>query len=682
MKNTFGAENLSRAIIYMLNLLSIRVLDMPRPTKQLLVVTIDTFLCLLSVWVSFYLRLGELLIFSNGRVAPVIITSTVSVVLAIPIFKWTGLYRAIFRYSGMLAMMTMARANLLYGVLYSAIFTFIGVQGVPRTIGLIQPILVFLLVGASRAAARVWLGDLYQLKVKRSSLPQVLIFGAGSAGRQLASGMAINHEMCVVGFLDDDDRLHGSVLNGLNIYSPANLVEIANQKNVTHVLLAMPSASRERRNQILALLSKIKLAVLTLPDLGDIASCKVAFSDLRELDIDDLLGRESVKPNSLLLNRNTHNKTVMVTGAGGSIGSELCMQVLKTRPRCLLLVEMSEFALFQIHKEIKSALVLREDSPEEDLEVVPLLASVCDEVRMHEIMDTWRPHTVYHAAAYKHVPLVEHNPAEGVRNNVWGTKVCAEAAIRNGVMNFVLISTDKAVRPTNIMGASKRLAEMVLQALNKANPSADLCNLNSSNSTNTKRTCFSMVRFGNVLGSSGSVVPLFREQIKNGGPITLTHPEITRYFMTITEAAQLVIQAGAMGSGGDVFLLDMGEPVRIYDLANQIVNLSGLNLKNKSNPQGDIEIKITGLRPGEKLYEELLIGDNPIHTKHPRVLKAHEKFIPWDQLQGKLHSLNLALSVNDVPMIRNFLQQLVNGYQQINEVVDWVHLEQDRQANS
>jgi FlaA1/EpsC-like NDP-sugar epimerase len=673
---------MDRSVIYLFNQIASRIIAMPRAAKQLLVMTVDTSLCLLSVWASFYLRLGDFLTFSNLTTLPVLVTSAASLVLAIPIFVLSGLYRAIFRYSGMPAMMTMARATLIYGTLYSAVFTFIGVQGVPRTIGLIQPIIVFLLVGASRATARVWLGGLYQIEIKRSSLPQVLIYGAGSAGRQLASAMANSHEMSVVGFLDDDDRLHGHVLNGLQIYNPADLEEIANLKGITDVLLAMPSASRARRNQILGLLSKIKITVRTLPGLSDIASGKVTLSDLRELDIDDLLGREPVKPNGLLLNRNTHNKTVLVTGAGGSIGSELCRQVLKTQPRRLLLVEMSEFALYQIHQEIQVALELLYDSSAMYLEVVPLLASVCDEVRMHEIMETWKPHTIFHAAAYKHVPLVEHNPAEGVRNNVWGTKVCAEAAIRNGVQNFVLISTDKAVRPTNIMGATKRLAEMVLQGLNDTKPPSDSLTYNVNNSRTVARTCFSMVRFGNVLGSSGSVVPLFREQIKSGSSITLTHPEITRYFMTIPEAAQLVIQAGAMGSGGDVFVLDMGEPVRIYDLANRIVELSGLTLRNKKNPHGDIEIKVTGLRPGEKLYEELLIGDNPKPTQHPRILKAHEKFVPWEQLQGQLHSLNLALSVNDVPLIRSFLQKLVTGYKPSDEVVDWVHLEQERQATN
>ena len=669
-------------MIYRLKHLTRLMVAIPRYAKKLLAMSADTFLCLLSVWISFYLRLGEFQTFSIVSSEPVLITSFASVALAVPIFVVCGLYRAIFRFSGMPAMMTMVRAILIYGFFFSAIFTFMGVEGVPRTIGLLQPIFVFLLVGFSRAAARIWLGGLYQLEIKKSFLPQVLIYGAGSAGRQLASGMASSHEIRVAGFLDDDDRLHGHVLNGLHIYNPADLEEIASQKGVTDVLLAMPSASHERRNQILGLLSKTRISVRTLPGLSDIASGKVTLSDVRELDIDDLLGREPVKPNALLLNRSTHNKTVMVTGAGGSIGSELCRQVLKTQPRRLLLVDMSEFALYQIHQEIQSALELREASIGEDLEVVPLLASVCDEVRMHEIMDTWKPHTIYHAAAYKHVPLVEHNPSEGVRNNVWGTKVCAEAAVRNGVQSFVLISTDKAVRPTNIMGATKRLAEMVLQALNETKSSVDYhSTFKASNSVTSTRTCFSMVRFGNVLGSSGSVVPLFREQIKNGGPITLTHPDITRYFMTIPEAAQLVIQAGAMGSGGgDVFVLDMGEPVRIYDLATRIVELSGLSLRNERNPHGDIEIKVTGLRPGEKLYEELLIGDNPKPTQHPRILKAHEKFVPWEQLQGQLHSLNLALSVNDVPLIRSFLQKLVTGYQPSDEVVDWVHLEQERQA--
>jgi FlaA1/EpsC-like NDP-sugar epimerase len=400
--------------------------------------------------------------------------------------------------------------------------------------------------------------------------------------------------------------------------------------------------------------------VRTLPGLSDIATGKVSLSDVHELDVDDLLGREPVRPNGLLLNLNTHNKTVLVTGAGGSIGSELCRQILRTAPKRLLLVEMSEFALYQIHQGLQAAGV----GGDSLIEIVPLLASVCDEVRMHEIMDTWKPNTVYHAAAYKHVPLVEHNPAEGVRNNVWGTWVCADAAARNGVRNFVLVSTDKAVRPTNIMGATKRLAEMVLQALDEERPT----------------TTFSMVRFGNVLGSSGSVVPLFRQQIKNGGPITLTHADITRYFMTIPEAAQLVIQAGAMGQGGDVFVLDMGEPVKIIDLARRMVELAGLIVSDEQQPDGDIALTVTGLRPGEKLYEELLLGDNPKPTQHARIMKAQDPCMAWPELQQHLQTLSFAVGSNDVPAIRGLLQQLVSGYQPSGEVVDWVHLALEREA--
>jgi FlaA1/EpsC-like NDP-sugar epimerase len=418
-----------------LSRLAAPVLALPRPAKCGIVLGVDAVLCVLSVWLAFYLRLEVFTPLSALPVWPVL----AAVLLALPIFITSGLYRAIFRYSGLPAMVVVARAMLLYGVLYAGVFTVYGVAGVPRTVGLIQPVMLLLLVGASRAAARIWLGGLYHQQLRKGALPQVLIYGAGSAGRQLASAMSSSNEMRVVGLLDDDDRLHGHVLNGLPIYNPEALAEVLADQPVATVLLALPSVSRQRRNDILKSLSVHKVAVRTVPGLSDIATGKVGLSDVRDLDIDDLLGREPVKPNGLLLNLNTHNKTVVVTGAGGSIGSELCRQILKTNPKQLLLVEMSEFALYQIHQELHGY---------EAVEIVPLLASVCDEVRMHEIMDTWKPHTVYHAAAYKHVPLVEHNPAEGVRNNVWGTRTCAEAAVRIGVRNFVLISTDKAVRPT------------------------------------------------------------------------------------------------------------------------------------------------------------------------------------------------------------------------------------------
>jgi FlaA1/EpsC-like NDP-sugar epimerase len=657
-------------MIRTLSRLAAPALALPRPAKRGIVLGVDIVLCVLSVWLAFYLRLEVFTPLSALPVWPVL----ASILLALPIFITSGLYRAIFRYSGLPAMVVVAWAMLLYGVLFAGIFTVYGVQGVPRTVGLIQPVVLLLLVGASRAAARIWLGGLYHQHLRKGALPQVLIYGAGSAGRQLASAMANSHEMRVVGLLDDDDRLHGHVLNGLPIHNPAALADVLAEAAVTNVLLALPSVSRQRRNDILKSLSAHKVAVRTVPGLSDIATGKVGLSDVRDLDIDDLLGREPVKPNGLLLNLNTHNKTVVVTGAGGSIGSELCRQILKTGPKQLLLVEMSEFALYQIHQELQGY---------EAVEIVPLLASVCDEVRMHEIMDTWKPHTVYHAAAYKHVPLVEHNPAEGVRNNVWGTLTCAEAAVRNGVRNFVLISTDKAVRPTNIMGATKRLAEMVLQALAVGDGSPRFARDDHASVTASaakQSTTFSMVRFGNVLGSSGSVVPLFREQIKNGGPITLTHVDIARYFMTIPEAAQLVIQSGAMGQGGDVFVLDMGQPVKIIDLARRMVELSGLSVRDEARPDGDIEIAVTGLRPGEKLYEELLIGDNPKPTQHARIMKAHEPFLPWAQLEQKLDALSIAMSVNDVPVIRSMLQQLVSGYQPSGEVVDWVHMAQEREC--
>ena len=665
------------------------VLALPRSIKRLVVLLVDAGICVLSVWLALYLRLGFFVSFSGQTVWVVI----ASVMLALPVFVASGLYRAIFRYSGLPAMLSVARAMLLYGVVFSAIFTFWTVEGVPRTVGLIQPLLLLLLVGASRAVARVWLGGMYQQQFRKAFLPQALIYGAGDAGRQLASAMANSPEIRVVGFLDDDERLHGSLLNGLIIYNPTDFAEVLSDVPVTDVLLALPSVSRNRRNEILNNLKPYKVAVRTLPGLSDLATGKLSLSDVRDLDIDDLLGREPVKPNQLLLNQNNYRKTVLVTGAGGSIGSELCRQILKSRPKQLLLVEMCEFALYQIHQELEASAMYSDNrvgkhvggvvgNEEYDLrdteaqqlgiEIFPLLASVCDSGRMNKIMETWRPDTVYHAAAYKHVPIVEHNPAEGVRNNIFGTWVCGEAAKRHSVRNFVLVSTDKAVRPTNIMGATKRLAEMVLQALAGVPPSV----VGQSVKYASTGTIFSMVRFGNVLGSSGSVVPNFREQVKNGGPITLTHVDITRYFMTIPEAAQLVIQAGAMGHGGDVFVLDMGQPVKIIDLARRVVELSGLTVRDAMHPDGDIQISVTGLRPGEKLYEELLIGDNPEPTEHPGILKAHEQYLDWPQLEQKLNDLSIAMSSSDILSIRSILQQTVDGYEPSSDVVDWVHMAQ------
>jgi len=637
--------------------MAVPILAMPRVAKRIVVLAVDTSLCVLTVWLAFYLRIGEWIALSGNAVWQPKWAVLVSICFAIPLFIVNGFYRAIFRYAGWSALMTVSKVIGIYAILYAALFTAIGVPGVPRTVGLIQPMLLLLTVGASRALARFWLGGLYQTQLKMGALPKVLIYGAGTSGRQLADALANSQVMRVVGFLDDDDRLHGHVLNGLPIYNPGDLASLRETLNVNDVLLALPTISRNRRNEILNQMLNAHVSVRTLPSVTELAQGKITTSDLRELDIDDLLGREPVSPNHILLGKNVVGKTVLVTGAGGSIGSELCRQILKVSPATLLLVELSEFALYQVHQELTAR---QEDSSLAMPRLVPLLGSVRDAERMREIMVTWHPDTVYHAAAYKHVPLVEHNPAEGIKNNVLGTLTAARAAVEHGVSDFVLISTDKAVRPTNIMGASKRLAEMVLQAI----------------AGSQSRTKFTMVRFGNVLGSSGSVVPRFRQQIRDGGPITLTHPDITRYFMTIPEAAQLVIQAGAMASGGDVFVLDMGEAVKIMDLAQRMVELSGLSVRDESHPDGDIEIKITGLRPGEKLYEELLIGNNPKPTTHPRIMKAQEDFISWEDLQPRLNSLELALNVNDIGVIRSLLQELVSGYTPSSEIVDWVFLEQ------
>ncbi len=643
--------------------LAVPILALPRAAKRFVALSVDLGLCVLTVWLAFYLRLGEFVALSGTALWAV----AASVGIALPIFVVSGLYRAIFRYSGWPALLAVARAVGIYGLLYASVFTAIGVAGVPRTVGIIQPILLLLFVGASRALARVWLGDQYLSILKRASRPKVLIYGAGTTGRQLAAAMANSHEMQVAGFLDDDDRLHGHVLNGQPIYNPADLDNLATTLNISDVLLAMPSLSRKRRNEILSQIRVARVAVRTLPSVTDLAQGKVSISDLRELDIDDLLGREPVTPNHILLVKNIVGKVVLVTGAGGSIGSELCRQILAVNPAKLLLIEQSEFALYAIHQELEEKLAGLDGATPPVL--VPLLASVQDDDRMREIMSTWHPDTVYHAAAYKHVPLVEHNPAAGIKNNVLGTLRTAQAAAENGVSDFVLISTDKAVRPTNVMGASKRLAEMALQAL-------------AATQAGTGATKFSMVRFGNVLGSSGSVVPKFRQQIRDGGPITLTHPEVTRYFMTIPEASQLVIQAGAMAKGGDVFVLDMGQSVKIIDLARRMIELSGLTVKDEQNPDGDIEIEITGLRPGEKLYEELLIGDNPKPTVHSRIMKAHEDFILWAELEGQLRSLEMALNVNDVGVIRLMMEKLVTGYMPSDEIVDWVYLEQEAEAQA
>jgi FlaA1/EpsC-like NDP-sugar epimerase len=650
------------------------LLSFPRLIKQILAVLCDVIICVIAVQLAIDLRLETYSSWGSQHTWLLLAGMT----LFIPIFIVMGLYRAIFRFAGLQVIFSLNKAVAAYAFLYAAVFTVIGLDDVPRSVGLLQPLIFGLGIVSSRLFVRYWLGGFGRTNLLGST-PRALIYGAGSAGRQLAGGLLTSSDVKIVGYVDDDDRLHGHNLNGLNIYSPHKLASVVQSKQVTQIFLAIPSVSQRRRNEVISELLPLRVQVRTLPGLADLASGKVTVSDLRELNIEDLLGREPVVPNPLMLAKNITGKLVMVTGAGGSIGSELCRQIIKAQPTCLLLVELSEFALYEIHRELEAAvqemaLAASQDASDfssaEAPKLIPLLANVLDAHRMSEILRTWRPSTVYHAAAYKHVPLVEHNPAEGLKNNMQGTLVTATQAALHGVVDFVLVSTDKAVRPSNIMGATKRLAEMVLQA--KA--ASQVLKTGEAPS----KTKFSMVRFGNVLGSSGSVVPLFRKQIAEGGPITLTDERMTRYFMTIPEAAQLVIQASAMATGGDVFVLDMGQPVKILDLAKRMVELSGSTVLDSNNPMGDIEIQITGLRPGEKLYEELLIGNNPLPTSHPRIMKAHEEFLPWDELESKLNILNGALESNNVPGMRTLLKELVPGYQPESEVVDWVWLENEK----
>jgi len=626
------------------NSLVMPVLSLPRLTKRLLVFGVDASLCIFTVWLAYYLRMGYIVPLKGEP----LIAVAISLILALPIFVGSGLYRAIFRYSGWPALLTVAKACLIYGFAYACVIVTMGFQGVPRTLGFIQPILLLFCVGFTRALASYWLGSSYRHQLKLGAVPRVLIYGAGSAGRQLAAALRNSHQMRVVGFLDDAKDLQGQVLNGIAIYSPGELPNLASSLTVSDVLLALPSVSRQRRNTILELISKSKLAVRTLPSVTDLAKGKVTASDIRELDIEDLLGREPVAPNVDLLSQNITDKVVLVTGAGGSIGSELCRQILLQSPKSLILLEQNEFALYSIEQELRNKIAENDDA-----QLIPILCSVRNASRIQKIMSSYRPYIIFHAAAYKHVPLVEENPAEGIENNVFGTYIVAQAARASGVARFVLISTDKAVRPTNVMGATKRLAEMILQAMAK-------------NTNKEDDTIFSMVRFGNVLDSSGSVVPLFRKQIQDGGPLTLTHLEVTRYFMTIPEAAQLVIQAGSMAQGGDVFVLDMGQPVKIADLARHMIELSGFEVKDDKNPEGDIAIEVTGLRSGEKLYEELLIGDSPEPTDHPRIFRANEEFLGWSELEGRLEKIGQQSQESNKTILLNSLQEVVPGYKPAN----------------
>lgn len=637
------------------------LLTLPRPLKQALALLADVVLALLAVWLAFYLRVEQL----GWPQQEQAYVYGAAVLLFVPIFVRMGLYRAIFRYAGMPAVVATALAVTIYGIAFFALLLWLCWDGVPRSIGLIQPTLFLLLAGGWRILARYWLSGVTGSESPRTPKKYLLIYGAGEAGVQTASALNVMREFAVRGFVDDDPEKVGRTINGVPIISPVAVEDYVVQHGISEILLAIPSVGRQRRSEIIDQLQLLPVHVRSLPGMLDLASGKVSVSDFQELDIEDLLGRNPVAPDPQLLAKNLAGKVVLITGAGGSIGSELCRQIVREQPQKLVLVEHNEYGLYAINQEL--LLLCKEQQL--GVEIHPQLGSIRNLRRLRAIFERHQPHTVYHAAAYKHVPLVQEHPSEGILNNVFGTLNVARAAMKSGVEQFVLISTDKAVRPTNVMGASKRMAELVLQAL-ASSKTVDLGPVDEEpiGQDVPNSTCFCMVRFGNVLGSSGSVVPLFRSQLRAGGPLTVTHAEVTRYFMTIPEAAQLVLQAGAMGEGGDVFVLDMGKPVKIVDLARRMIRLSGLTIKDDAHASGDIEIKVVGLRPGEKLYEELLIGDNPETTAHPRIMKAHEQFLAWDQLLPHLLTLRAAAKAADAQAINDVLTQLVSGYVRSDEV--------------
>lgn len=630
---TDGRNGLTAQVLGLLN----RLVGLSRRTKFAMVMANDALLCVASVIIAFSLRLGGWELWSR----PIAIVTFVSIALWLPIFLYRGIYQSVVRFIGSRTMIGIATSCLMMAGGLIAVFMVNTVADVPRTIALLQPLVFGSLLVVSRLVARYILFDLLHQNQVDGSRSHVLIYGAGSAGRQLA--LSIRHEpnMDLRGYIDDDPRLAGKHLDGIRVHGSDDLAELIDRLEIDLVLLALPSVSRRQREQIVRKFENISVRVMTLPGLADIIDGSISINNLREIEITDLLGRDPVPPNRALMRHTIEGRTVMVTGAGGSIGSELCRQIIQFAPARLILVEMTEHALYQIDDEIASA--RRNGVLGPDVGVHAELANVADGATVRRLFDRWRPDTVFHAAAYKHVPLVEENPVAGMRNNVFGTYHCALEAERVGTSHFILVSTDKAVRPTNVMGATKRVCELILQA-------------RAARKTSTR---FAIVRFGNVLGSSGSVVPRFQRQIRSGGPVTLTHREVTRYFMTIPEAAQLVIQAGAMAEGGEVYVLDMGDPIRIYDLARTMVYLSGLSVRDEAHPNGDIEIREVGLRKGEKLYEELLIGNSPQPTVHSRIMRARETFIDWLELDQYLARKLDALRKGDRETALTLLSTLV-----------------------
>lgn len=650
------------------------LLQLPRRQKRLMQVATDVLLVWAALWLAFLVRLGidEVI---NPLTAHTWLFLCAPIV-AIPLFIRFGLYRAVLRYFGNDALIEIVKAVSLSSLILGlVVYLYSNHQTVvPRSIIFNYWWLSLLMIGGLRLAMRQYfLGDWFTAAQhvpftnRDNGLPKVAVYGAGAAGNQLVAALRIGRAMRPVAFIDDDGSITDRVISGLQVYKPKHIQQMIDATGAQEILLAIPSTDRGRRREILGFLEGFPLHVRSVPGFMDLASGRVKVDDIQEVDIADLLGRDAVPAQGDLLDHCIKGQVVLVTGAGGSIGSELCRQILALRPTTLLLFEHGEFNLYSILSELEQR-ITRESLP---VKLLPILGSVRNQDKLLDVMKTWHVDTVYHAAAYKHVPMVEHNIAEGVLNNVIGTLNTAQAALQANVANFVLISTDKAVRPTNVMGSTKRLAEMMLQALSRE--LAPVMFGDTSNVSHVNKTRFTMVRFGNVLGSSGSVIPLFHKQIHLGGPLTVTHPKITRYFMTIPEAAQLVIQAGSMGQGGDVFVLDMGEPVKIVELAEKMIHLSGLSVRSEKNPHGDIAIQFTGLRPGEKLYEELLIGDNVAATPHPMIMTATEDYLSWDVLKVKLTELLAAVDKDDYTRVRQILRDTVSGYTPDGEIVDWIY---------
>ena len=623
------------------------LLNLPPHLRRALLIGVDMLSVLLAVWAAFALRLGE---WWSWMVQDVVWLFPLAVLVLIPTLALAGLYRPILRYADESLLHSIVLGSSLGMLTLMALWVFIAEGLVPRSFWVLAWIVLVELLGGSRLLLRRYLRYRLHHHLQRSP---VIIYGAGEAGAQLVQALRYSSEFEPLGFVDDNPRLHGSMMLGLKVWSPTRLRRLITSQQIKMILLALPSASHQRRQHVLETLAGLPVRIMALPNLAELTSGTRRIDELRDIQVEDILGRDAVQPDQVLLRAKIHHKNVLVTGAGGSIGGELCRQILALRPQRLLLLDHCEYALYRIEQELRAML---HNLGTEQIILLPFLGSVIQGRRLQVLMQQFQVQTVYHAAAYKHVPMVECNPIEGVRNNVFGTWRAVEAALAAQVETFVLISSDKAVRPSNVMGATKRLAELILQGRAAASGMTRLC----------------MVRFGNVLDSSGSVVPLFREQIQRGGPITVTHPDVERYFMTIPEAAQLVIQASALAQGGEVFLLDMGEPIHIVDLAQRMIRLSGLTVRNTAHPEGDIEIQFTGLRSGEKLREELLMSADAVPTTHPMIRQAREAHVPWSGLAAQLTALDVATHNFDYLAVREILQTLVPEYRPENGIEDWL----------